>query len=102
MAGVTFLINMSYNINRDWDIKMDEIYLRTQNNSALPQLTSPAVRIAGGQTAAIEETGKPVTITAGEYQPNDFADAIYAGTSYSLLHPNVTSDILAQNTDILA
>jgi hypothetical protein len=33
---------------------------------------------------------------------SDFARLIYGNSPYSLLHPNVTSDILAKNTDYIA
>ncbi len=46
----------------------------------------------------------PLTVNASGYntQSTGFAQAIYGDGSYSLLHPNSTTDYVANNIDVLA
>jgi len=83
---------------------MVDKYLKIQTN--LPPIITAGGQIAGtrnvsaGSTQAVSMN--PMTITSGEYQPNEFADAVYSGGPYSLMRPNATTDMVAQNIDLIA
>lgn len=63
--------------------------------------TNPSRRVALYRVAP-ERFSQPAPIEQYNQQPNSFARAIYGDGPYSLLCPNSTTEILAQNIDLLA
>lgn len=82
---------------------MAQIY--TTSNSGIPvgrvadyNNTNPSRAIT--RFREISTSPNPMTISSEKH--SDFASAIYGNGPYSLVCPNQTSDILAQNLDFIA
>lgn len=86
---------------------MVQVYSTSNTNAPIGRIadynnTSPSRQVALYRILNTDVNPISISTLATGPQDNDFAQAIYAGGPYSLLHPNSTTDFCARNIDVLA